>query len=91
MRRCRFTRVVGNTVNLTALKVSRHRMMDDILYNHNGKNAPGPNHTNKYEDYYANNDTGHAMTHRLRNWIKHYYLAKEKKETRKLNKWNNTL
>jgi hypothetical protein len=85
----RFTRCVEDTVNLTAVQVSHHRMMDDILYNHDEKNAPGANHTNKYEDYYANHDTDHAMTHRLRNLIKHYYLEKEKKEIRKLKKWNN--
>jgi hypothetical protein len=78
-------------MNLTAVQVSRHRMMDDILYNHDGKNAPGPNHTNKYEEYYANDDTDHAMTHHLRNLINHYYLAKEKKEIRKLKKWNNKI
>jgi hypothetical protein len=49
MRRPRFTRCLEDTVNLTAVQVSRHRMMDDIVYNHDGKNAPGPNHTNKYE------------------------------------------
>jgi hypothetical protein len=64
------------TVNISAVQVSYHRMVDDILYNHDGKNAPGPYHTNKYEDYFANDDTDHAMTHRLRYFIKHYYLAK---------------
>jgi hypothetical protein len=91
MRRRRFTRCLEDTVNLTAVQVSRHRMMDDIVYNHDGKNAPGPNHTNKYEEYYANDDTDHAMTHHLRNLINHYYLAKEKKEIRKLKKWNNKI
>jgi hypothetical protein len=91
MRRYRFTRGVGYTVNLTAVLVSRHCMTDDILYNHDGKDAPGPNHTNKYKDYYDNDDTDHVMTHRLRNVIKHYFLAKEKKELRKLKKCNNTI
>jgi hypothetical protein len=89
--RCRLSRCAEDTVHLTAVQVSRHRMMDDILYNREGQNAPGPNHTNKYEDYYANDDTDHAMIHRLRILIKHYYLAKEKKEIRKLKKWNNTI
>jgi hypothetical protein len=48
MHRCRFTRCAEDTVNITAVQVSRHRMMDDILYNHDVKNAPRPNHTNKY-------------------------------------------
>jgi hypothetical protein len=91
MCRYRFTRGVGDTVNLTAVQVSLHRMTDDILYNHGEENAPGPNHTNKYEDYYANNDTDHDMTHSLRNLIKRYYLGKYKKEIRKLKKCNNTI
>jgi hypothetical protein len=37
MRRCRLTRGVGDTVNLTPVQISRNRMMDDILYNYDGK------------------------------------------------------
>jgi hypothetical protein len=36
MRRCKF-KCVEDTVNLTTLQVSCHRMMDDIFYNHDGK------------------------------------------------------
>jgi hypothetical protein len=36
MRRCRFKRG-EDTVDLTAVQVSCHRMMDDILYNHEEK------------------------------------------------------
>jgi hypothetical protein len=79
MRRCRFTRCVEDTVKLTVVQVSRHRIMDDILYNHDSNNVHGSNHTNKYEDCYANDDTDHVMTHRLRNLIKHYYLEKKKR------------
>jgi hypothetical protein len=59
MRRCRFKRD-EDTVDFTAVQLSCHRMTDDSLYNREDKNAPGPNHTNKNEDYYANDDTDHA-------------------------------
>jgi hypothetical protein len=40
MSRCMFSRCVEDTVNLTAVQVSQHLMMDDILYTHDVKNAP---------------------------------------------------
>jgi hypothetical protein len=73
-----------DTIDLSYVNVGISSIIDDIMYNEEGGNEPGPNHIIKLADIYSNVHTDQEMTHRLQNLIQHFFVAKEKSQLSKL-------
>jgi hypothetical protein len=78
-----------DTVDLFSLNVGTSSIIYDVLYDEKGDNEPGPNHIVKLADIYSNVHTDQEMTHRLQNLIQHFFVAKEKSQLSKLEKFSN--
>jgi hypothetical protein len=76
-------------VDLSSVNVGTSYIIDDILHNEEGDNEPGPNHIIKLADIYSNVHTDQDTTHRLQNLIQHFFVAKEKMQPSKLEKFRN--
>jgi hypothetical protein len=75
-----------DTIDLYSVNVGTSSIIDDILYNEEGDNEPGPNHIIKLADIYSNAHTDQEMTHHIQNIVHHFFDAKEKSQLSKLNK-----
>jgi hypothetical protein len=78
-----------DTVDLFSVNVGTSSIIDDIMYNEEGDNEPGPNHIIKLAYIFSNVHTDQEMTHRLQNLIHHFFVAKEKSQLSKLKKFCN--
>jgi hypothetical protein len=65
-----------DTVDLSSVNVDTSSIIDDIMYNEEGDNEPGPNHTIKLADIYSNVHTDQEMMYCLQNIIQHFFVAK---------------
>ena len=85
MKKAKFV-ATDDTFDLTSVNFHQSRVMDDILYSEEGMNAPSVDFPCLFLDFHSNPQTDREMTHRLRSLIQHFFIAKEKKEIRKLKK-----
>jgi hypothetical protein len=76
-----------DTIELSSVNVGTSSTIDYIMYNDEGDNEPGPNHTIKLVDIYSNIHTDQEMTHQLQNHIQHFFVAKDKSQFGKLEKF----
>jgi hypothetical protein len=86
MKKAKFN---GNddTIYVSCVSIHQHQLMDDILYNEEGMHCPSSDSTDLRLDFHSNMQTDHEMTFRLRTLIQNYFIAKEKKEIKKLKKF----
>jgi hypothetical protein len=75
-----------DTFDLDSVNFHQSRLRDDTLYNEEGMNYPSADCPCLFLNFHSNEQTGREMTHRLRIFIGHFFIAKEKKEIRKLEK-----
>jgi hypothetical protein len=78
-----------DTIDLSSVNVGTSSIIDDILYNEEGDNEPGPNHIIKLAYIYSNVHTDQEMMHHLQNLIQHFFVANEKSQLCKLEKIRN--
>jgi hypothetical protein len=86
MRKAKFN---GNndTIDLNSVSIHQNKLMDDILYSDEGMNCPSSDSTDLHLDFHSNERTDHEMTFRLHTLIQKFFIAKEKKEIKKLKKF----
>jgi hypothetical protein len=78
-----------DTIERYSVNVGTSSIIDDIMYNEEVDDKPGPNHIIKLADIYSNVHTDQDTTHRLQNLIQHFFVAKEKMQPSKLEKFRN--
>jgi hypothetical protein len=76
-----------NTIDVNYLSINQSQLMDDIIYNEEGMNLPSSYSTDLHLDFNSNDQNDREMTFRLRTLIQHFFIAKEKKEIKKLKKF----
>jgi hypothetical protein len=78
-----------DTIDLSSVNVGTSSIIDDIMYNKEGDNEPGPNHIIKLADICSNVHTNQEMKHHLHNLIQHFFAANEKSQLSKLKRFRN--
>jgi hypothetical protein len=83
MKKAKFN---GNddTIDVNSVSIHQSQLMDDILYNEEGMNCQSSDYTDLHLDFYSNDQTDHEMTLCLRTLIQRFFIAKEKKDIKKL-------